>query len=201
MSTKKHITSSTLFERTVRQSLFRKDRVTLFDSNWSVMPDKDSDTIILRLAKLADLSFHPFDGASFNEQELVEALLSPAAAKSFDLSNLALLANVMKQQKQSLIVIRNSHKLNYDVVKFLARLVKFARRSNIPCKFLLFADVASMDISAMFQLSIDRAYPKSIERVIREREHPVEAQIDSATTGLKKAGSGFIERLSDRLFG
>jgi len=201
MSTRKHPTSSTRFERTVRQSFFRKDPVVMFDQNSYVVPDRDRDTIILRLARLADFSIHQFDGASVNEQKLVTLIVGPKAAKTAEMSSLALINKVMKQQKQGLIVIHNAHKLTYDAAKFLAKLIRFTKRNELPCKYLLLADVAAMDTTTMFRLSIDRAYPKSVERVIRERERPIEARIDDATAGLKKASTGLIERLSERLFG
>lgn len=201
MGTKKHTTSSTLFERRVRQSLFRKDRVFLFDQNWSAVPENDGDATIARLARLADLSLYHFDGCSFSEKKMAASLLGPTTTETSKPSIFALLAKDMKNQQQDLIVIHNAHDLDSHAVTLLSRLIKFSRRANMRWKFLLFADTAMMDTTTMFRLSIAQAYPRSIEEIIHQREHMLEPRTEHATKGLKRAGSNFIERLSDRLFG
>ncbi|NND82283.1 MAG: hypothetical protein HKN50_07635 [Gammaproteobacteria bacterium] len=196
----KHKTSSTLFERTVRQSLFRRDRVVLFDQNWDLLSGQDCDSIIVRLAKLADLSAHLFDGATFTEQKLVETLISPKAARSFDSENVSHLNRMMLPQSKCLVVVHNAHRLSPLAIKSITRLVKHATRTDVACKFLLLADVPAMELDTMAQLGIAKAYPKSLGRIKREREHPVESRITDATKSIRKVSNGFIERLSERFF-
>lgn len=204
MKAAKTITSTTLFERKLRQTMVGRERVFLFDQDWSAEHGAGYHSTVCRLAQLADLPLYEFEGFSLSEEKLVTAIVSQSATLSSELSNLRLLIESMEKQVRGVIVIHNAHKNNNNVLHLVARLASYVKRRKLHWKIILFADAAALDGLALTQLAIDRAYPASVLQADWTPENSKHTssshQGSRVKKGSAKRGTGFFERLSERFF-